>query len=119
MKTLPPTDDFAGAPESEPEVRPWRNIVLAARRARSCGIPEDEIVPYGFPARVVARWMEVSRDRALWIWQRWSVRAAAISVGLALVVVLAGRPVRGGGERLILPFPGLEVPLPTDNPASS
>lgn len=122
MKTKPPADDSPVPPESDPEARPWRAVASGVRRVLGRDVGEDERAPLGFSTRVVARWMEWRREQAAVLWRRWSFRAAALSVALALVAVLAGRSLRSGREDAgapILPFPGLEVPLPTDSPASS
>ncbi len=104
-------------PPNDPEVRPWMDVVDAARRERSLAPREKEAAPFGFATRIASDWMARCRDENALRWQRWSFRAAAFSVVLAVFAVLAARPFRDlrSKDGAILPYPGLEVPLPLTN----
>jgi hypothetical protein len=118
MKTNPSTGASSGRiPPSDPEVLPWNEFATAVRRELSLPPPENEAAPFGFATRVVSQWVADRREQTALLWQRWSFRAAVFSVIIALFAVLAARPSReaGGVEGAILPFPGLEVPLPTNH----
>lgn len=100
----------------------WLRLAPVFRRFLRGPAGGDEQAPFGFSTRVVSEWLARRREQAALMWQRWSFRAAAFSMVLALGAVLAGLPVdrasaRGGGEAPILPYPGLDVPLPIDNPS--
>jgi len=85
-------------------------MTAAARVARRAQMESrDDQAPFGFSARVVARWRGIrDEERRLALWQRVSWRAAAVSLGLCAVVALVARG--GGAERPLIEPPALVIP---------
>ena len=119
MKIRSHAGDSPARSVDPPDIRPWLDVAGAARRDLTAGLEPDVSAPLGFSTRIVAQWIERRREEASWLWQRWSFRAAALSVVIALLAVVADRTpnIPRKEEGSLLPFPQLDVPLPTDSPS--
>ncbi len=90
----------------------WQRLAAGARIVRrERDSVRDSAAPFGFAARVVARWREIrEQESRLALWQRISWRAAVASLALTAVVVFMQRGLWTAAERPLLEPPVITFP---------